>query len=287
MYNPSNHIPLSKSMGANAFPIDGKYMFFTNGANGVYSYRPFQSTAEAIAYFPLGSSFRGNPSGQPWAFEVLINDGGTLSVDGGSITGGINSVWWWRDGVLDANLVKKNGSYVSLVYDMEFSGSDVQDQSGNPYIGILLTGTQRPFSVTVNGDVIQGFSYQKTVNNNLYGLAKTDGSAWSSDDVIMVAIVGESSAFIAILIIQNNSASNVDYTSASASGTLLPTESINTPTEPGESVSIDLILGQTCIYTIYNSDGSLYFTHTLIGPGTENGITMTSDQNQEFIISNT
>lgn len=199
------------------------------------------------------------------------------------------------DGTTYIDVYQGGGIWKRILYsndgpsitDLEFSGSDVQDKPDNPYIILPLTGTQRPFSVTVNGDVIQGFSYQKTVSNNLYGLAKTDGSAWSSDDVIMVAIVGESSAFIAILIIQNNSASNVDYTSASASGTLLPTESINTPTEPGESVSIDLILGQTCIYTIYNSDGSLYFTHTLIGPGTENGITMTSDQNQEFIISNT
>src|SRR6478736_7618880 len=104
MYNPSNHIPLSKAMGANAFPLDGKYMFFTNGDSGVYKYRPFQSIAEVLSYFPLGSAFRGSPDGQSWSFEILINEGGTLSGDGGSIVGGVNSVWWFRNGVSDADL---------------------------------------------------------------------------------------------------------------------------------------------------------------------------------------
>jgi hypothetical protein len=92
-YNPSNHLPISKPLGSGRFPIDGKMMFYTNGFNGVYEYRPFVSAAEVLSYFPIGSDLRkGN-------FEILINDGGVLSPLGDSITGGVNSVWWFRNGV--------------------------------------------------------------------------------------------------------------------------------------------------------------------------------------------
>lgn len=118
MYNPSNHIPLAKPLGPAAFPIDGKFMFYTNGIGGVYSYRPFQSVAEVLSYFPLGSNFRGNSLGQSWCFEVLVNTGGTISGDGGSITGGVNDVYWWRNGVTDADLVLKasGGSASSVIH---------------------------------------------------------------------------------------------------------------------------------------------------------------------------
>lgn len=130
MYNPSNHIPLSKPLGAAAFPIDGKFMFYTNGVGGVYSYRPFQSVQEVLDYFPLGSNFRGNVAGQSWAFEVLVNTGGTLSSDGGSIVGGVNDVYWWRNGVTDADLVlKASGGSASSVIHRSFTipESDITD----------------------------------------------------------------------------------------------------------------------------------------------------------------
>lgn len=102
MYNPSEHIPLSKPLGAGRFPIDGKFMFYTNGVGGVFAYRPFVNLTEVYNYFPLGSDFRkGN-------FEILVNTGGTLSGDGGSISGGSNDVYWWKDGLANADLVLKN-----------------------------------------------------------------------------------------------------------------------------------------------------------------------------------
>lgn len=122
MYNPSNHIPLSKPLGAAAFPIDGKFMFYTDGVGGVYSYRPFQSVQEVLDYFPLGSNFRGNVAGQSWAFEVIVNTGGTLSSDGGSIVGGVNDIYWWRNGVTDADLVlKASGGSASPVIHRSFT----------------------------------------------------------------------------------------------------------------------------------------------------------------------
>jgi hypothetical protein len=100
-YNPSNHLPISKPLGAGRFPIDGKMMFYTDGANGVYEYRPFVNVAEVLAYFPAGSDLRkGN-------FEILINEGGVLSPLGDSISGGTNSAWWFRDGIDDMDLVLK------------------------------------------------------------------------------------------------------------------------------------------------------------------------------------
>lgn len=101
MYNPSQNLPLSKPLGASGFPVDGKYMFYTNGTGGVYAYRPFISVSEVLSYFTLGSEFRKG------FFEILINTGGTLSADGAYISGGSNSVWWWGNGVSNADLVLK------------------------------------------------------------------------------------------------------------------------------------------------------------------------------------
>jgi len=284
MYNPSNHIPLSKSLGPNAFPIDGKYMYFTNGANGVYSYRPFQSVAEVLDYFPLGSEFRGNPNGQPWGFEVFINDGGTLSSDGGSITGGINSVWWWRDGVLDADLIKKNESTpVTLVIDLEFTGNQVFDNSGNPYLLMELNGNQRPFSVIVNGKTITTGEFNIS-DNKLYSVFKPDGSAWSSADIIRVAVVGDASDFVPDVRVDNGSDSNVTYHIDASDFLLLPNDVDEFTPPVGSTISVDLISGQSCFYTIYNSDGTPYYEYNTVGPITLNGLPTTNNRSQSFII---
>lgn len=75
------------------------------------------------------------------------------------------------------------------VNDQEFSGDQVIDNSGNPYLQLSLTGTQRPFSILVNGETITtgGFNI---ADNKLYSVFKPDGSTWTSDDVIMVGVFG-------------------------------------------------------------------------------------------------
>lgn len=171
-YEPSQHIPLSKPLGAGRFPIDGKFMFYTNGAGGVYAYRPFQSLSEVYAYFPLGSDFRkGN-------FEILVNTGGTLSVDGGSISGGSNDVYWWKDGIADANLVLKNSSGSGLITqpytqsDLEYDGTLLQW-----YLPITLglsqlvvavgsdeSGTNDQIQFSVTDGKIFGFASNNTQN---------------------------------------------------------------------------------------------------------------------------
>jgi len=159
-YNPSNHIPLSKAMGPAGFPLDGKFMYFTNGANGVFKYRPFQSVQEALDYFPLGSIFRGDSNGQPWAFEILINTGGTLSTDGGSIIGGSNNAWWWKDGVADIDLIQKITADVVITASngVKIVGSDVQ--ADLPYFQsrfvIINPSTTQSGFINVSGDINSG-----------------------------------------------------------------------------------------------------------------------------------
>jgi len=78
---------------------------------------------------------------------------------------------------------------VGGIMDVPFSGSDIVPNSGNPYITLALTGSQRPFSVLVNGDVAGDGSGYKQSEGKLY-IQKPDGSAWSCGDVINVVIFG-------------------------------------------------------------------------------------------------
>lgn len=290
MYNPSNHIPLSKSMGPNAFPVDGKYMYFTNGENSVYRYRPFQSTAEAIDYFPLGSSFRGSPEGQPWAFEILINEGGALSVDGGYITGGVNSVWWWRDGVLDTDLIKKNGPTTSDIKQYPFTRADLTNVAdGMGDLVLPFTGGQIALGLISRAEITEDGIPKGALVANLAGGPVTGyyGQVPDVDQYGIVYYVGEAVPFEATMLIDNNSSQNVDYHLGAGVGTLLPGESDGFPAVVGSFISVDVLTGQTCVYTVYDSIGGVVFTFTQIGTGTLNGLPMTDDQSQEFIISNT
>ena len=89
---------------------------------------------------------------------------------------------------------------VGQVVDFQFSGTDVNDPTGNPNLALALTGTQRPFSVTVNGTLISGFSWDLT-SNDIYGLSKPDGTAWDSYDVIQIGVFGMPSAPISTPVI--------------------------------------------------------------------------------------
>lgn len=166
MYNPSEHIPLSKPLGAGRFPIDGKFMFYTNGVGGVFAYRPFVNLTEVYNYFPLGSDFRkGN-------FEILVNTGGTLSGDGGSITGGSNDVYWWKDGLADINLVLKNSSGSGLITepytesDLVYDGTLLQY-----YLPVTLTSTQLVVAVSSTESGTKDQVQFSVINGKIYGFA--------------------------------------------------------------------------------------------------------------------
>lgn len=108
-YNPSQQLPISKPFGSTGkFPVVGKYEFYTNGASGVYAYRVFANVAEIGTYIPsefrrLGDTF-------------LVNSGGTLSGDGGTITGGTNSEYWYKDD-LTTPVLKGSGSGITVIID--------------------------------------------------------------------------------------------------------------------------------------------------------------------------
>lgn len=99
-YNPSLHVPLNKALGiAQDAPTDARSMYY-DAVN--FKYRAYQSTAEVLSYLNL-SKYR---TGQ---FDIIINSGGVLS--SGVITGGTNTVWYFKNGTANGDLVRKSDAY--------------------------------------------------------------------------------------------------------------------------------------------------------------------------------
>lgn len=97
-YDPSvAGIPTNKGIAiAQSAPVDSRSMFWDN-TNFVY--RAYVSKTEVMTYLNLEKYRKG-------AFPVLINTGGSLS--GGVITGGINNLYWFKDGTTINDLVPMN-----------------------------------------------------------------------------------------------------------------------------------------------------------------------------------
>lgn len=139
-YNPSQQLPISKPFGSTGnFPVNGKYEFYTNGASGVYKYRPYQNVAEIATYMP--SEFRRKGD------TFLVNFGGTLSVDGGSITGGTNTEYWYKDD-LTAPVPKLGGLNYLTYDDGDFSGND--DDGWTLDVSSACTGLLSPLGVRID-----------------------------------------------------------------------------------------------------------------------------------------
>jgi hypothetical protein len=95
-YNPALSTPTNKALGiAQATPTDARSYFY-DATNFVY--RPYQSTSEVLSYLNL-SKYR---TGQ---FDIVVNTGGTLS--NGVITGGTNTIWYFKNGTANGDLVLK------------------------------------------------------------------------------------------------------------------------------------------------------------------------------------
>jgi hypothetical protein len=95
-YNPANGTVSNKSYApGQAVPTDFRTMYYdpTN-----FTMRPYQSTAEVLQYLNILKYRFGN-------FDIIINTGGTLNQ--GIITGGVNEVWFFKNGTSDADLVRK------------------------------------------------------------------------------------------------------------------------------------------------------------------------------------
>lgn len=97
VYNPSIHTTTNKSLGvAQAAPTDARTMFYDEDN---FVYRAYVDTSEVNDYLTLAKYRTGG-------FDVLVNTGGTLGVNG-VITGGTNAVWYYRDGTDDDDLIPK------------------------------------------------------------------------------------------------------------------------------------------------------------------------------------
>lgn len=97
-YNPSvAGVPINKALAvAQASSTDARSQYWDQ-INFVY--RDYVSTAEVISYLNLTKYRSGG-------FDIFINTGGTLGGNG-VIVGGIRSVYWFRNGTADADLVLK------------------------------------------------------------------------------------------------------------------------------------------------------------------------------------
>lgn len=94
-YNPSLHTTSNKSYGlAQAGPVDARSYFYDEA---LYIYRPYQNTAEVLAYLD-------QPRYRMGHFRVMVNAGGTLNPDG-TFSGGTYMGMWFLNGMADSDLI--------------------------------------------------------------------------------------------------------------------------------------------------------------------------------------
>lgn len=117
-------------------------------------------------------------------------------------------------------------------------------------------------------------SYNQIPDVDQYGIVYYVGEAVEPDPDIDMAVI------------TNNSDQPVDFSmTGEPDGTVDSANSLAFDISIGEAISVTILSTQTCVYTVYNEDNSVYFTHTLIGPGTENGLPFEAGKRQEFIIT--
>lgn len=136
-YNPNKHTASNKSYGVKGKPDGARTYYFDDGNTN--RYRVFLSREEVIATFPVT-----DPQSRQGHFFAIVNTGGTV-VDQ-VVTGGTNEIWWWKDGVSDADLVSFNSSVPSLADGVITPGEFNID-------GAYLATFTVQFSYRLNGNV--------------------------------------------------------------------------------------------------------------------------------------
>lgn len=137
-YDPQIHIPIDKPLGiAQAIPSDARSYFYDAA---LLKYRPYQSTAEVNAYITIAKFRKGN-------FSVFINSTGALQLDG-SFIGGTVDEYWYRDGVLNANLVSKTTVATTDLsklkgYTFRIVGSAVSSFTNAEWVGATFLDGRR------------------------------------------------------------------------------------------------------------------------------------------------
>jgi len=169
VYNPSKQLPISKGFGSTGkFPVIGKYEYYTDGEGGVYLYRPYQDVAEIGSYIP--SEFRRKGD------TFLVNFGGTLSGDGGSISGGVNTEYWYKNDLTTP--VAKLGGLEPLTFsDSDFDGND--DDGWTLDVSGAIVGVNSPINVRIDWTGYD-FTWQSfapdCTNGIINGLTKPTGT---------------------------------------------------------------------------------------------------------------
>lgn len=186
--------------------------------------------------------------------------------------------------VFNLPLASPSGSVKQLAFT-ESDLTNVSDGMGD--LVLPFTGGQIALGLISRSGITEGVPSGSLVNNLSGGQVSSYNAISAAPQYGIVYYVGESASFQATVYLNNESSQNATYHLGDGVGTLLPGNTDSFNAIPGLFVSVDILSGQTLQYTIYNSDNSVYFTNTLIGPGTQNGLPMTNDRNQEFIISNT
>lgn len=98
-------VTMNKPAGiAQAVPTDARSYYYDT-ANFIW--RAYTDTGEVKRYLNL-------PKYRTGQFDIVVNTGGSLS--GGVITGGINTIWYFKNGQADSNLVIKIPQSLTQIY---------------------------------------------------------------------------------------------------------------------------------------------------------------------------
>lgn len=173
VFLPAEHTVSNKSYGvAQAAPTDARSYFYD--ANN-FVYRPYQNTAEVLSYLSL-SKYR---TGQ---FDIVVNSGGTINPDG-TLTGGTNTIYYFRNGTADGDLVQK----ISVVPTLSATNAITFDGIGQFKLG--GTGTE---NTTIGWGA---FTFSQTFNSlagvNGFNISSTSTlAAGSAQRLVNIALSG-------------------------------------------------------------------------------------------------
>jgi len=167
-YLPTKHIPINDAIfpSQNA-PFNGRLMYYDT-IN--FRYRDFRDTTEVRLNRPTSASRFGHEF-------MAVHQGGTLNGNG-TYTGGITTLWWYRNGVADSNLVKVYVdstnvplSLVDTIYRVNDSVFNFHQLNGTT-TSVLLRGTSGGGISSLVFTVPSGvFNSPVTFNNS--------GGAWT------------------------------------------------------------------------------------------------------------
>lgn len=108
-YQPNKHIVINDAIfPAQNVPFNGRLMYYDTS---LFKYRDFKDTQEVRLNRPTSQSRFGHEF-------ISVHQGGTLNSDG-SFTGGITTLWWYRNGVADNNLVKIYVDSVNITREVD------------------------------------------------------------------------------------------------------------------------------------------------------------------------